>query len=223
MTMNFRAIFKLLLASPLAGCASSEQDTFTAATPRLVIEQYFVGETRAFGLFEDRFGNIRRQFTVDINGTWDGRRLVLDERFLYGDGERDRRVWTITKTGEQSYSGTADDVIGTASGQAYGNALNWRYEMDLKINDGALRVQFDDWMFLQPSGVLLNRARVSKFGIDIGSVTLVFIKENQAASVLPDDVFSQSTGGRVFAQSANRWLEAAHRSSPPRPNSRHAR
>ena len=22
-------------------------------------------------LFEDRFGNIRRQFTVDINGTWD--------------------------------------------------------------------------------------------------------------------------------------------------------
>ena len=37
-----------------------------------------------------------------------------------------------------------------------------------------LAVHFDDWMYLQPDGVLLNRAYVSKWGIDIGSVTLAF-------------------------------------------------
>ena len=49
--------------------------------------------------------------------------------------------------------------------------------IDLKMGDDLLRVRFDDWMFLQPDGVLLNRARVSKWGIEIGQVTLVFKKK----------------------------------------------
>ena len=149
---------------------------FKDAEPRLELEDYFAGETRASGIFEDRFGRLRRQFTVDITGTLDGDMLVLDERFEYSDGETDRRVWTIRKIGRHTYEGRADDVIGVARGEAYGNALNWRYDIDLKVGDGALRVHFNDWMFLQPSGVLLNRARVSKFGIEIGQVTLAFTK-----------------------------------------------
>jgi hypothetical protein len=35
-------------------------------------------------------------------------------------------------------------------------------------------VKFDDWMFLQPDGILMNRARVTKWGIAIGEVTLMF-------------------------------------------------
>jgi hypothetical protein len=107
--------------------------------------------------------------------------IVLDEQFQYRDGERDRRVWTITKTDDHTYEGRADDVIGVAKGESYGNALNWRYDMDLKVGEGTLRVHFNDWMFLQPSGVLLNRARVSKLGIEIGTVTLAFMKEGQEA------------------------------------------
>jgi hypothetical protein len=156
---------------------------FKEATPALVIEEYFAGETRAWGLFEDRFGRLRRQFTVDITGTWDGDELVLDERFLYSDGETDRRVWKIRKTGPHTYEGRADDVVGAASGEAYGNALNWRYAMDLKVGDGTMRVRFNDWMFLQPSGVLLNRARVSKFGFKIGEVTLAFVKPGTAEAI----------------------------------------
>jgi hypothetical protein len=37
-------------------------------------------------------------------------------------------------------------------------------------------VQFDDWMYLQPDGVLLNRARMSKLGVELGQVTLAFRK-----------------------------------------------
>ena len=48
--------------------------------------------------------------------------------------------------------------------------------MDLKIGERTLRVHFNDWMFLQSSGVMVNRARVSKFGIAIGEVTLFFQK-----------------------------------------------
>jgi hypothetical protein len=32
-------------------------------------------------------------------------------------------------------------------------------------------------MFLQPSGVLLNRSKVTKLGVEIGTVTLAFTKD----------------------------------------------
>ncbi len=171
--MVFAALFAVVL---LNGCKTMKPSDFQGTTPRLVIEDYFSGRTQAWGIFEDRFGALRRQFTVDIDGTWDGETLVLDEHFEYSDGETDRRVWKITKTGANTYEGRADDVIGVATGEARGNALNWRYDMDLKVGDGSWRVHFNDWMFLQPSGVLLNRARVSKLGLEIGTVTLAFMK-----------------------------------------------
>lgn len=149
-------------------------EDFAGSEPSFRLEEYFVGKTRAWGLFEDRFGDIRRQFLVDIVGTWDGQRLILEEDFVYADGETDRRVWRIRKIDDHHYEGTADDVVGTAKGIRYGNALNWRYQLDLPVKNRTWRVTFDDWMLLQPDGVLMNRARVSKWGLEIGQVTLTF-------------------------------------------------
>ncbi|MGQ9368656.1 DUF3833 domain-containing protein [Azospirillum sp. ST 5-10] len=137
-------------------------------------EDYFAGGTRAWGLFEDRFGTVRRQFTVDIRGVWDGRELVLEEDFLYADGGTQRRVWRIVRTGEGRYEGRADDVVGVATGRAAGNALRWRYAMDLAVGRSVWRVRFDDRMFLQPGGVLINRADVRRWGVRIGTVSLFF-------------------------------------------------
>ena len=196
----FTALTALVI---LNSCTSMKPSDFASSTPELVIEEYFVGETQAWGLFEDRFGKLRRQFTVDITGEWDGELLVLDERFRFSDGETDRRVWKITKTGPHSYEGRAGDVIGVAQGEAYGNALNWRYDMDLKVGDGIIRVHFNDWMFLQPSGVLLNRARVTKFGFDIGEVTLAFMKPD-AQSAAAGQAFNDRKGPTLFASAASR-------------------
>lgn len=177
------AALTLCLVVLVSGCTSMKPSDFADRQPTLVLEQYFAGHTRAWGLFEDRFGRVRRQFTVDIVGDWNGERLILDESFLYDDGETERRTWTITKDAQGRYRGQAGDVVGTAQGEAAGNALNWSYVMDLKVGDGTLRVAFDDWMFLQPGGVVINRARVSKWGIELGQVTLFFVKpEAKAAS-----------------------------------------
>ena len=155
-------------------------DDFEGTTPKFVLEDYFEGDTRAWGIFEDRFGNIRRQFVVDITGVWDGRTLLLDEHFDFDDGEKSFRQWRITKLADGRYEGRADDVIGTASGVAKGNALNWTYVLDLKRSEGkTIQVKLDDWMFLQPGGVLLNRARMSKFGIELGEITISFQKPKE--------------------------------------------
>lgn len=205
----------------LAGCSSMKPENFTNSKQRFVLEEYFAGKTRAWGLYEDRFGTVKRQFVVDIDGTWDGTNLVLDEDFTFDDGEKSARQWRIRKLPDGSYEGRADDVIGVAIGKIGGNALNWRYVLDLKIGkNSTLAVAFDDWMFLQPGGVLMNRARMSKFGIELGQITISFMKPGrETASTAPKDrKFANGHGAEVVQLPEN-----AHRAERPRPNIRHGR
>ena len=158
----------------LAGCGGMDIEDFADTQPRFVLEQYFAGKSRAWGIFQDRFGNLRRSFVVDIDGQWDGERLTLVEDFQYDDGTTERRTWRIRKLDQHTYEGSADGVVGTARGVSYGNALNWRYDFDLAVGDRTWRVHFDDWMFLQDDEVMINRATVSKWGFEIGEATIFF-------------------------------------------------
>jgi hypothetical protein len=49
--------------------------------------------------------------------------------------------------------------------------------MDLPVGKRTFRVRFNDWLWLQESGVLINRARVTKFGVEIGQVSIFFLKD----------------------------------------------
>lgn len=144
------------------------------STPALRLEEFFSGRSRCWGLFEDRFGQLRRQFVIDLEGRWDGDRLSLTEEYRYDDGEAGRRVWSIRPVGPDGYEGTADDVVGVARGRVVGNRFRWCYAMDIKVGQGSWRVRFDDRLILQPDGVLLNRAHMSRWGVRLGSVTAAF-------------------------------------------------
>ena len=167
----------LLLTLTLLSCASDMKvKNFENETPRFVLEDYFDGKTKAWGMFHDRFGNLKRSFKVDITGTLDNETLTLDEKFIYNDGEKESRIWSIKILGNNKYSGTADDVIGEATGISSGNALNWKYKLNLKVKESTVAVDFDDWMFLQEDNILMNRAEVKKWGIVLGVVSITFKK-----------------------------------------------
>ena len=153
-------------------------EKFKESKPKFSLENYFEGKTEAWGMFHDRFGNLKRTFKVDITGTLESDILTLDEKFLYDDGEKDSRVWTIKILGNNQYSGTASDVVGEAKGISEGNALNWKYKLNLKVGDSTILVDFDDWMFLQDRNILMNRAEVKKWGLNIGVVSITFLKIN---------------------------------------------
>ena len=104
------------------------------------------------------------------------------EDFVYGDGEIDQRIWTLRKTGEDTYVGTADDVMGEAQGQIAGNAFKWSYTLALEVKGRTWNVEFEDWMWLQEGGVLLNRAEVTKWGFKVGEATIFFQKKEAAAN-----------------------------------------
>lgn len=173
---NFKTTLLALLALALSSCAGAQISDFQGKTPTFNLERYFMGETKAYGLFEDRFGKFRRTFVVDIKGEMDGETLVLTEDFVYDDGETEQRIWRINKKDDGTYSGTFGDIIGEAKGELEGNALHWEYKMNLKVGDDTWKVGFDDWMIMQSDGVMLNRAYVSRWGFEIGQVTLSFVK-----------------------------------------------
>ncbi|MBY5931422.1 DUF3833 domain-containing protein [Tateyamaria omphalii] len=162
----------------LAACTGKPSlDDEALSERKLNLEELFDGRLTAYGQFQDVFGTVRRRFTVEIEGTWNGQVLTLVEDFVYEDQSTERRVWTLTKTGPDSWQGTAPGVIGTATGQEKDDTFNWQYTIDLPVPDGTLRVTFDDWMWLLSEDRLLNRAYMKRAGVDIGDVIITFEKE----------------------------------------------
>ncbi len=169
------AFIALLTLSACSGTPALDDEVLS--TRSFNLEEFFEGEAVAHGQFQDLFGKGQRRFDVEISGTWDGRILMLVEDFTYDDGATEQRIWTLEKTGEDTWIGTAPGVLGTATGRETGDTFNWTYRIDLPVRKGTMRVDFDDWMWLLRDGLVLNRAYVSRFGVRIGEAIIVFEKK----------------------------------------------
>ncbi len=175
--MNSKSILGVaVFAATLAGCSAPLPDRYASEQPRLDIQRYFNGTLDAHGMFQDRSGAVLKRFVVVMRCQWQGDTGTLDEDFTYSDGTRQKRVWTIRKTGAGAFTATAPDVIGTAQGIAAGNSLRWKYVLAQPVGDKVYNVDMEDWMFLIDDKVMLNRTAMSKFGVNLGSVTLSFSK-----------------------------------------------
>ena len=177
---------RLAILSPftlVAACSGKPSfDDPSLSDRKLNLEEFFDGDLVAYGQFQDILGTVRRSFVVNIQGDWDGKVLTLQEDFVYEDGSTEQRIWSLTKTGDDTWSGTAPGVIGTATGQEQDNRFNWRYEIELPVPsaDGTaetMRATFDDWMWLQTDTRLFNRAYIKRYGVDIGDVSISFEKQ----------------------------------------------
>jgi len=165
----------------VSACGVTPQE-YEGEKPVLDMKTYFNGELEAWGLFQDYSGKVIKRFHVAMTGEWDDNKGVLDEHFTYADGTKQRRTWKLNRIDEHNYTGTADDVIGEAKGVAYGHALRWQYVLALEVDDDVYHVHFDDWMYLIDENTMINRSVMSKFGISLGEVILVFRKQSDKSS-----------------------------------------
>lgn len=142
----------------------------------LRLEDYFLGRATGEGVFQDLMGRVRREFSIETQGRWDGDVFVLDEHFLYRDGATEHRQWRATKVGERRYEARAHDVVGVARGVCDDNTIRWTYVMRVPVGGRLIKLKFDDRMFLQRDGVLLNISDAKKFGLKVGRLCLAFRK-----------------------------------------------
>jgi hypothetical protein len=167
-------------AALLSGCSSTVQpEHYANQSPKLDIQRYFNGTLDVHGMFQDRSGTVEKRFTVLMRCHWEGDVGTLDEEFRYSDGTTQRRVWTLRKTAPGRYTGTAPDVVGTATVEVAGNAMRLRYVLALPVGDKVYNVDFDDWLYLIDDRVMLNRAQMSKFGFGLGSLTVSFTRRDE--------------------------------------------
>ena len=174
-----KILFALLATILLTSCSGNNMKPidFKNKKPRLIIEDYLSGNVKAWGILQDRSGKVTRQFSADLNGIWDGNKLILNEKFNWNDGEVQKRQWTINKIDAHNYEGTAGDVVGKAKGYSYGPAFKFEYVLLVPIKGKEIKITFDDWIFKQDDRVAINRATMTKFGIKVAELTVMFVKE----------------------------------------------
>ena len=177
MRIIFFFIFVILLTNCTGSSNKMKPTDFKDQKPKLVIEEYLSGNVKAWGLLQDRSGKVTRQFSAELNGKWDGKELILDEKFNWTDGEVQTRQWQITKIDEHNYEGTAGDVVGKAKGYSYGPAFKFEYVLLVPVKGKEMKITFDDWIFKQDDRVAINRATMTKFGFKVAELTVMFVKD----------------------------------------------
>ena len=155
-------------------------DRYKKLEPKLIMEEYFNGNIQAWGMFEDTFGIIRKRFTCIIKANFNSEMKTIEvaENFTYDDQSTEKRTWLLKKTSSDQYEATTDSVIGVGKGKTSGNAFHWKYKFELSIFGKKVKVKFDDRMYLISKNVIINRARIYKYGIKLGTVNLYFHKIN---------------------------------------------
>ena len=139
---------------------------------------YFAGKTHSWGVFETRSGDPSKSFTTDCTGRREGDTLVLDQTFTYEDGRTQQRHWRIRRVDAHRYEATANDVVGTGTGEAYGDAFHWEYTVALSPGNPLENVRLKQWMYLQPDGrTVLNRGSVNAFGIEVAQIAESFQRQ----------------------------------------------
>lgn len=145
--------------------------------PTFELTSFLEGRTRAWGIFQDRFGRVRRRFTVDMTGRWEGHAFYLDENFTYDDDSHESRVWRVEPMEPGRFSATCADCVGTAHGDCGPDAIRMTYTFRLKIDGREFHVELDDRIYRVGDRIAVNRATMRKWGIRLGEISLFFQRE----------------------------------------------
>ena len=107
----------------ISACTSVSIKEYADNEPVMVVEEFFNGSLSAHGIVKNRSGEVIRYFSATIDASWTDGVGTLDEVFTFDDGEVQRRIWTLLKDEQGYYSGSAGDVVGTATLEMSGNSL----------------------------------------------------------------------------------------------------
>ena len=177
------------LLGMLAGftaCGSTSVDDYQAREPAFAPEDFFNGALTAHGVVKDFSGTAIRHFRADIIGCWSEGIGTLDEDFFFDDGEQQKRVWTLTPNGSQTYVGTAGDVVGEGLARWQGNAMFIDYSLRIELENGPIDVKIDDRMYRVSDNVVINESKMRKFGFGVGEILLTIIRHPDQAADCPN-------------------------------------
>jgi hypothetical protein len=165
------------VAVAVTGSAGTPFDLLKDGRPLFKPEQYFAGRTHSWGVFESRSADPIKIIRTQTSGHWE-RGVFKFEQDLQIQGKQSHRSWSIRKLDAHHYSATGTGIVGTARGEARGNAFHLEFTIDGVPGNPLAHLQMSQWMYLQSDGVtMVNRATASKAGVILAEITEQFRKD----------------------------------------------
>ncbi|MEP5568038.1 MAG: DUF3833 domain-containing protein [Halioglobus sp.] len=172
-----RLLLVLTTAFILSACSQVQVTDYRDMQPVFEVEQFFDGPLTAHGVVKNRSGKVIRTFNATIAASWVDGVGTLDEDFQFDDGEKQKRIWTLTRQADGTYTGTAGDVTGNGLLQQSGNSVFLDYVLQVPYKGDVLEVRVDDRMYLLTPDVLINESKLKKFGFTVGELLLVIARQ----------------------------------------------
>lgn len=167
-----------LLPLLLAGCGAPAPSVLGGGGPDFDLLRVFSGHVRSWGVIEDRAGAPAMWIVTDCRGTVgpDGV-LHMTQTLTQQDGTVTTRQWRARATGPGRWEATANDMAGTAQGEASGRAFHWAWTLrGGGTGKPPVDVVMDQWMYALDDGAMLNRTTVRKWGVILAEVTEHFAR-----------------------------------------------
>jgi len=172
---SLRHLASCLPLLALIGC-SEPLPPASVAGPAFDPIRFFTGHVTSWGVLEDRGGQPTAVVTTDCVGEADGAgNLRMTQRLNIGTDPQVTRTWAMRRTAPGRYEATANDMVGTAVGEAGGRAFHWQWTLALSPGNPLKNVTMDQWWYLQDDGSMLNRTTIRKLGFIAAEVSEHFV------------------------------------------------
>lgn len=173
--MEFFVLLLVVAAATLVlpryiGFRSQKSADLASGSPRFDLRTHLSGPILCEGVIYGPTGRVSSRFVAEMEGTWDGNRGTLRERFRYDSGRVQDREWRLTVGNDGRIKAEADDVVGAGSGVANGAAVQLTYRIKLDADAGGHVLDVVDWMYLMENGTIMNRSQFRKFGIKVAEL-----------------------------------------------------
>jgi len=138
--------------------------------PQFDLKTHLSGEMLSEGLIFGPNGKLTNSFVAKMVGTWDGDIGTLTEEFTYSNGKTQNRKWYLKLGPNNTFTATADDLVGEGQGVVSGSTVRLSYEIILPQDAGGHTLQATDWMYLTADGAIINKSEMRKLGLKVAEL-----------------------------------------------------
>ncbi len=169
MTLTRRTLLFGALATTASACARVPAAP-DGPLPPITLDRAFAGRSVGAGVFRVALTGSERRFTARLDGRLEGDRLTVVEDFVYDDGEENRLTWVFDRAGPGRWTGRREDTVGLAEVVETGDTIRLSYLADFRAGDTVTRLGFEDVIYFDPEGRVINDAIVTRLGVPVGRV-----------------------------------------------------
>ena len=90
-----------------------EHQAFAGSSPPFLPEHFFATSLEGWGIIETPFGGLRKRYTLQANGAWDGQQrppCYSPRTWRFDDGRSETLDWRICKLRPGCYSGVRSEA-----------------------------------------------------------------------------------------------------------------